>query len=767
LPAGRYHNCYSILLLCYSETLQIKKIFPKQKIPLLLYINGQLADLDAGQVIAQTKQVNDLNSLDNRQAGYTNKFRLPKTAVNLKIMDFLTITGNNSAIPYQKNECSLYSATGECFVYKGWAVITDGGDSYEATVYDGIIDIYKAIENKTLADLNLDELNHTKTITNITNSWNEALNLPYRYILANYNGRTRVPLHPTWLNADYLIPSVNVKWLFKRLLDTYGFGFSGSIFDAEDFKNLWMTFPKGLTPADLSVTLFESGRSLFIPTATVNHNNEYRTMHADITVNGVNLTAPYLSLKVPETGTYRLTLEGNIKTAGTWGGDRKMAFYITKNSLNSLVIYKTIGYAASGEDFAMNTAFPLAQNETISILIKKDPSESGSGFSIYTGEEDSAISIKLIRVDGSDISFKDAFAGFSTRDFLNEVVYRFGLTLFRDRYAANYEFRTLAELFETANKTNWSSKFIKKVSEKYQFASYAQKNWMRYAYNNKESSYNDACLEVADVNLAETKDILKSKIYSPEPDTETFFAGISSRIYKLWDKEVTEDTDADSQTIEYKPLDSRYYFLRSQTKTLSTATLLYSTQANEGYTFSSAPFEGYEGLPFQDLLQKYYSPLEHITNQALIITADVWLTDADVAGFDFRRLYYIPQLSGNFLVNKINNYIPGQATRCELIRVSAKETPIAYAINITDVTVITAETFKKLMMAYETIYNPSNFIFQHSSNGLDWETVNPVHVISVTNPAQMYVTAYTPGPHYFRLLDTVNHVASNAQWVAL
>ena len=121
--------------------------------PLLLYINGHLTDLDAGQVIAQTKQVNDLNSLDNRQTNYTNKFKLPKTANNIRIMNFLTLAGNGSNIPYQKNECSLYSDTGECFVYNGWAVVTDDGDSYNAVVYDGIIDLYKEIENTSITFL--------------------------------------------------------------------------------------------------------------------------------------------------------------------------------------------------------------------------------------------------------------------------------------------------------------------------------------------------------------------------------------------------------------------------------------------------------------------------------------------------------------------------------------------------------------------------------------------------------------------------------------
>ncbi len=113
----------------------LNPIFQKiNPLSLLLYINGQRIDLEPGQTIAQTKQVNDLNSLDNRQASFTNKFKVSKTSNNIKVMDFLTVTGNNSVVPYRENECSLFAENGECFIYKGRAVITEGGDDYDVVV---------------------------------------------------------------------------------------------------------------------------------------------------------------------------------------------------------------------------------------------------------------------------------------------------------------------------------------------------------------------------------------------------------------------------------------------------------------------------------------------------------------------------------------------------------------------------------------------------------------------------------------------------------
>jgi hypothetical protein len=52
--------------------------------------------------------------------------------------------------------------------------------------YDGNIDLYKAIENTTLGDLNLTGLTHTKDVATVVNTFTAT---PYKYILADYNGQ--------------------------------------------------------------------------------------------------------------------------------------------------------------------------------------------------------------------------------------------------------------------------------------------------------------------------------------------------------------------------------------------------------------------------------------------------------------------------------------------------------------------------------------------------------------------------------------------------
>ena len=115
-----------------------------------LLINGQEIELSEKTVVSQTLQVNDIVNLSNRQANYTNSFNLPRTAKNIRAFENLGIIGNNSNTPYQRNECYLYADSGECLVYKGWAVIKNTTKTFNVNIYDGNIDLYKAIENTTI-----------------------------------------------------------------------------------------------------------------------------------------------------------------------------------------------------------------------------------------------------------------------------------------------------------------------------------------------------------------------------------------------------------------------------------------------------------------------------------------------------------------------------------------------------------------------------------------------------------------------------------------
>jgi hypothetical protein len=736
---------------------------------LLLYINGQLTDLDAGTVIAQTRQVNDLNSLENRQASYTNKFSLPKTANNVRIMQFLTLPGNNSPVPYQKNECSLYNASGECFVYKGWAVITDGGDSYDAVIYDGIIDLYKAIENKTLADLGLEELQHEKSIEGVRYSWNP--DVPFRYILADYNGNTgltnTITDYRSPVNIDYLVPSVSVSWLWKKIFEKFNDNVqpTGAVFNLPDFKQLFMTFPKGQVRSDSNdVSLFKSNDYRFLLSSS-NQIFSRRLFYCRFMTTQLYesqwLTNNYgIHLMVLKSSSYKLKIKCKLHPHRVGNSDiPKDSFIKIGKNCNDLHAYEagnniinvftTQPYVIYGQEFEVESnPFQLNAFDSICIII------GGQGTDSYTISEDwwgDEFETELIRVDADSINFSDALMDFSVKDFMNEVVHRFGLTLYKDKFSKSYTFLTLQEQLQGAATVNWTNKFDKKLSENYIYGSYAQNNFFKYAYNDKESTHNDGAISIANVNLPDTRDSIKSKIYSPER-VPSQYLGESANVYKLWEKEAVDDPQPGEQAVRYKPLDKRYYFLKAQR--VSGSINLISDVLGETFNPTSLYYrETYNGLNFQDIVTRYYAPLQSVLNNAVIVNVQLWLNDADIANLDFKKLYYIEQLSNYYILNKVNNYISGKVTTCELVKVAYTEVePAMPQLTIQ----LLRNNSVSLSFAYTSNYNAGALTAQVKRQGNSW-------IIGgwTTDGQAFYYAPAQPGRYYYRVIDTDNNIISN------
>ncbi|QYJ68925.1 hypothetical protein [Flavobacterium litorale] len=727
---------------------------------LLLYVNGQLVDLDPNQHIAQTKQINNLNSLSNRQSNYTNRFKLPKTAKNLQLLQFLAVTGNNSTAPYQQNQCSLYSKSGECFVYNGYATVTDGGKYFNVVLYDGIIDLEKVIENKTFADVDISALNHEKNIATITQNWQNTSS-PYRYIVADYGGNTG-NTGIGEINIDFLVPSVKAAYLWEQIQAAFGLTFNGTIFQTEYFQNLWMTFPKGISTEDQAPIVYQCTDNDF-----AEHNSNYyiKCNTADINEYEFADDEQY-HLRIPETGTYRIDVSGNIVAGSLYGSVPLRVFYGRNVQGVAAANVTAYTYNVLGSNLQSNTSFALQPmlvnlnaNDTLALLV-----DSTAQYPIFINNGSSAISVTITKLDATTISFTDSLSAFGIKDFLKEIVHRFGLTMVKSTNNNHYHFYTFDEQLQIAPTANWSEKYLSTDNEKYVYGSYAQQNYFRYQYNDTESDYNDSYIGINNANIKPQRDVIKSKIYSPEQRAVTYLNEAFNQ-YKLWDKEVD-----DEGAVTYKALDKRFYFLRSDT--VSHTDLAFAAPFNimsnrlpETATATTVYRESFWRLSFGEILQDFYSPISRILNQSVIVNAQMWLTETDVANFNFIQLYYIEQLGGYFIVNKINNYIPNKPTKVELIRVIYGNAPALLSnyqeIRINNVTALENDFY---YVEYEASYIPQSgtaFRFESSSNGTNWIDIdNGISGNIGEATATINLADYASG--YLRIRDNVASVTSNA-----
>jgi hypothetical protein len=635
-----------------------------------LYFNGKELILPIGQPIAKTFQVNDIGNITDRQTNFTRTINLPKNPTNIKILDFLDVIGNNSNIPYQQNRIDYYVGN-ECLIYNGWGKISEAGDTYKLNIYDGIIGFYKTVQNKFVTDADISLLNHNKTITNVVNSWTS--NTPYQYIIADYNGKkTYTPTGTTQeiINIDYLIPSANVKFIWDRIFDKFGFTYEGNIFNSEAFKNLWISYPKEnstLVPNKLLIN-----QQTFIP---FQYTTTYYSGYAQLS-NVINFawlfqipfSTPYA--KVLPAGTTTTTFGDiipnvpyiNILQDGTYSID------LSGLSYTSIVNYK---FKRNGVQYAFGQLEP---NTTNTGLTKIFNCLAGDMLSFILVDPIATFSFSetFSRVDGYAVNFEDAFINFKITDFINEILQRFSLTMFPDKYENKLSFLTTAELLQSNNAINWSDKKPNLINTTYSLNGYSQNNRFKYKYNETDALYNDGLIVIDNINLSDEKTILSSLIYTPEKKQESMF-DFQSNVYKFWNKEVKENN-----VIKYKALENRFYLMRSESHTFNTPLKIGSELVNTQQTITSCKKESYSRLKFQEIITDYYEPIGSILNKSKIFHVDLYLTTKDVNEFDFKKLVYIDQFGSYFLVNKISNFIPNKITRCELIEVDNNVTLSTY-----------------------------------------------------------------------------------------
>jgi hypothetical protein len=617
-----------------------------------LIINGFDIELEPDEKIARTLQVNDILTLSNRQSNYTNTFSIRRTDKNKKTFELLGVVGITNFLPYQKNECYLYTDDGDCIVYKGWAVIQSTDKEYKINIYDGNIDLYKAIENKNLGDLDLTEINHTKNLLTVVNSF--TANLNYKYLIADYNGEMIYNINR--INIDYLVPSVKVSYLWNKIFTTYGFTYSGSIFNTVNFTNLWLSYPKGQQVDALSTVYAQLTRS-----NELTYSNNGVVDFNTIVVNTGSVINNNTFI-VPETGTYTLEAQMfGLQFRSTAFGFQQspFEFYVNGNIVNNTSPPFDPAYPYGT---VATTVVDLVIGSAVTVKIKRNVLWQNS----YKFSSGGTSYFKISKFQ-TIVSFSNELRDFNTKDFISEILNRFGLTPFKDKYTNHYKFLTLQELLQTNQVIDWSrnkNKFTEFISENYIFGSYAQQNKLTYKYNDIESDYYNSQILIDNVNLQDAKTIVNSQIFAPEKEQTRLIHNLDCNVYKMWDKEVQ-----DNGSVKYKGLQKRYYLMRQSSHTFTSPTQIGSKSQLSFQSITTVPVENFYNLPMSNIVQNYYSTIGAILNYSKIIKAKIYLTEKDISDIDFSKLYWIEELNSYFILNKVNNFIKKGITDVDLIKV--------------------------------------------------------------------------------------------------
>lgn len=644
-----------------------------------LFINSEQVDLYEKERISYTKQVNSLKDLSSRQANFTRIFKVPRTKRNTRVFKGLGLIGSTSSVPYQKNISRLFIGN-LCLIFTGWAVLEETTEEdYEINIFDGNIDFFKQLDNITFDDINLPELAHTKEVAGIKENW-EVENDYYKYLLADFNGETHfIENGTTYINADYLIPSVPVKFLWERIFETFGFTFSGSVFQEEEFQNLFLTYPKGVVSGAVGnqafkLTFPEAGIpklgvdkpiNLFFPNVFDGITNELTS--GTIVNNTYNSNLKHW--RCTEQGHYRVSVSGSLYGYVVFGGAQLyLGVNLHNTNVNDVVLDRDNLIVEAGpgktEPIKWSKEVLMKVGDTLTPFYNR----VWLGFKNF---DQSKINFEfsVSRIDQTAIDQVEFFKNLTPKDFYKEILWRFGLTPFPVKDQNHIEFLTYKERIE-GPVLDWSDRFVKNISEKYVYDDYAKNNYFRFKYNGEGEDFNDGVIRIDNENLKEKTDVINSKTFSVEKLPVPFQIGavnVDVPKLQLWEKEVKNDGDQIS--IEYKPRDSRFSFVREgvvnqsaqlASKQLSQYAAVNQVRIVENYNYSQ-----------QQIVENRYSQIRGLFKNTLIVKAEIQMSESEFDAFDMKPTIYFKQLGGTFLVDKISKPdLNKKTTTVDLIKIN-------------------------------------------------------------------------------------------------
>lgn len=634
-----------------------------------LIVNNNKIELPSNSNIKYTKQISDIFDLSQVSCSYTNSFEFEKTPANTRAMQQAGISGDGSNIPYQKNIGQLKS-NGFDLISNGWFVVSSTEQNYKGSIIDGMIDFFKAIENKTLGlDLDLSGFEHTKDLNTVIDSFTNEY---YKYIIADYGGKT---MFEDGINIDYLAPCFSVKKMWELIFAT--FNFNCDYANLSYLEELYLTYPKEIDSDKTIVPIGTMQKNPYVTVQSVQDGdyryltNAFKSWDSSFLLEG-SLASNNWSYIIPETNSYNFNLEVEMYVKYFRKG------YYDRSVDCEVIMYRNgvvIGYLGSsyeegnaGQPRFIDVDLGCDAGDVIHIeakaLNRKDFRDKY--FQFYQWRHNKTI-LKVSKTNLGTTRLGNELKDFQIKDFIKEIFWRTGLTPVYDKETNTVNFITLNSRIDFSNAKDLSHAFIERTSEVY-VNGYAQKNIFKLKNNNEGDTQGDGYLYVTNKNIDDEKILVNSKIYAPDKKILTQFGSyFSTNQYKIWETEVKDNNG--TAEINYKGLSGRFYFIRKENKSGTIKIISEILDDEENVTSSNIPVGVNTNTLFEEAVFNNYSEYQKIFNNFRIHTISLALNENDFIGLDLKKPVFFKQENAYYICNKIS-FQNGEKSTGEFIKIN-------------------------------------------------------------------------------------------------
>jgi hypothetical protein len=332
-----------------------------------LFIEGLPADISATLASLLTMALDDLKDFASRQTTFSKTVILPGTARNNQLLGNIFDVGSSNSYNSAQSNVGLNfnpSVSARCIVFQDFVqafkgtlrlmeiVIDRGRVEYEVALAGELTLLNVALSSKLLQDLDFAAYDHSYSVANITDSWDNPGGTGYYYPLIDY-GAYSTNKHD-W-DVKTFRPALYVKEYLDKMFTAASFRYDAPLFSTSRFKNLIVPHNQSkfqrlsaylLNVFSLSNQHYTSSTTYQVPFAT-------HSIMQDFTANGTSTTFTYSGASAFN-GTVGLSVSGTYTKTAT---GNKFIVSLYKNGLP--VAQDEFGTGLSSGSFGVNLSVPM------------------------------------------------------------------------------------------------------------------------------------------------------------------------------------------------------------------------------------------------------------------------------------------------------------------------------------------------------------------------------------------------------------------------
>jgi hypothetical protein len=599
----------------------------------IVYIDGQIIDIDPKTSIAWTIQRVDIGDLSKNYASFSNTIKARDTENNNRIFQYARLENSDGTFQYTFQDCKVVQNGIETINGKCQITAFDE-DNYSIVIYDSFVSLVSFIEGKDLSNIDFGSSSWAASAIDTARLSTSG------FIAAVMNwGRTSI------YEVNFFLPCYYYGTLIQKILQLTGYSLSASILSNTDLTDLICT--------PISAFKYKDGYNNFnVPTTST--NNYFNTS------NQVEMTMPVQNVPFGIRANIKLTVNFTSITFTLGGG-----------STSNVVVEAagvTVGTFGTGTPITANTSGTFvyefadqtlitAQTITIRIRYTKDGAFPGDDVTIITFAPSCKVEIvDTLNVVRTDVYWNRLASKKPLKEIVKDFFIRFGIVYKID--GNTLVLKTLEEIcLDTGSAVDWTNKRVNRKNSAIEFkTNYAQSNYFLHDDDAKDKFLGSGNLAIANTTLQAAKDFFTSVFANVKRWTGTGYEVMSTPAY-----------DSTSTGIDDVKEEPPLMIGTLKARTTEAAITFDGTPRTDYKLAYHADASQPKDSSFRYFLSKFYPSLSSSLQKNKLCKYQYYLNETDIANYDPHKLIF--DSGSYYLINKIDKFRSGKITKVELFKI--------------------------------------------------------------------------------------------------